>query len=214
MAGYDLGPVLSVKGIAEGVENSNYLLATRSGQFILTLYEKRVDAADLPFFLGLMEHLAARHQLLAAGAQLVGKRPRPPFPAAGGDRHVSRPVGAPAPGRALRAVGGVAELHRRGRFSLTRCNALSVRGWRRYSKCRWLRRQGRAAARRRLRELDHPSARVMSPPLGFIHRPLPDNVSFNNALSGLIDSTACNDMPPMTWRSSASMPGASSPTCR
>ena len=58
VAGYDLGMVLSVKGIAEGVENSNYLLATEKGQFILTLYEKRVDPADLPFFLGLMEHLA------------------------------------------------------------------------------------------------------------------------------------------------------------
>ena len=60
MAGYDLGEVLSVKGIAEGVENSNYLLATAKGQFILTLYEKRVDPKDLPFFLGLMDHLAAR----------------------------------------------------------------------------------------------------------------------------------------------------------
>ena len=70
MAGYDLGAVLSVKGIAEGVENSNYLLATEAGQFILTLYEKRVEPADLPFFLGLMEHLAgARHHLPAAGAR-------------------------------------------------------------------------------------------------------------------------------------------------
>ena len=61
MAGYDLGAVLAVKGIAEGVENSNYLLSTETGQFILTLYEKRVDAADLPFFLGLMEHLSLIH---------------------------------------------------------------------------------------------------------------------------------------------------------
>ncbi len=51
---------LSYKGIAEGVENSNFLLHTDAGYFILTLYEKRVAAADLPFFLGLMEHLAAR----------------------------------------------------------------------------------------------------------------------------------------------------------
>ena len=58
--GYDLGAVLAVKGIAEGVENSNYLLSTEKGQFILTLYEKRVDPADLPFFLGLMEHLSTR----------------------------------------------------------------------------------------------------------------------------------------------------------
>src|SRR3712207_9081465 len=57
---YDLGPLLSFKGIAEGVENSNFLLRTESGNFILTLYEKRVAEADLPFFLGLMEHLAER----------------------------------------------------------------------------------------------------------------------------------------------------------
>src|SRR5512140_1073493 len=60
LAGYDLGDLLAYKGIAEGVENSNFLLHTSRGYFILTLYEKRVAAADLPFFLGLMEHLAAR----------------------------------------------------------------------------------------------------------------------------------------------------------
>ena len=55
---YDIGRVLSFKGIAEGVENSNYLLHTQKGAFILTLYEKRVREEDLPFFIGLMEHLA------------------------------------------------------------------------------------------------------------------------------------------------------------
>ena len=58
LAGYDLGALLSYKGIAEGVENTNFLLHTAAGYFILTLYEKRVARADLPFFLGLMEHLA------------------------------------------------------------------------------------------------------------------------------------------------------------
>ena len=57
---YDIGEVVSFKGIAEGVENSNYLLHTDKGTFILTLYEKRVAPEDLPFFLGLMEHLAAK----------------------------------------------------------------------------------------------------------------------------------------------------------
>src|SRR5690606_32290353 len=59
IAGYDAGQLLSFKGIAEGVENSNFLVHTTAGSFILTLYEKRVDPADLPFFLGLMRHLAA-----------------------------------------------------------------------------------------------------------------------------------------------------------
>src|SRR5215216_7849199 len=60
LKGYDLGELLAYKGIAEGVENSNFLVHTSRGYFILTLYERRVAAADLPFFLGLMEHLAAR----------------------------------------------------------------------------------------------------------------------------------------------------------
>src|SRR5581483_912965 len=60
LVAYDIGQPLSFKGIAEGVENSNYYLQTDRGAFFLTLYEKRVREADLPFFLGLMEHLAAR----------------------------------------------------------------------------------------------------------------------------------------------------------
>ena len=57
---YEIGELLSYKGIAEGVENSNFLLHTTSGSFILTLYEKRVAKGDLPFFLELMTHLASR----------------------------------------------------------------------------------------------------------------------------------------------------------
>ena len=60
LAGYDIGGLLSYKGIAEGVENSNFLVHTESGHFILTLYERRVAERDLPFFLSLMEHLASR----------------------------------------------------------------------------------------------------------------------------------------------------------
>src|SRR2546423_13352692 len=60
LAGYDIGTLLSYKGIAEGVENSNFLVHPSQGSFILTLYEKRVAVSDLPFFLGLMEHLASR----------------------------------------------------------------------------------------------------------------------------------------------------------
>src|ERR1019366_1603161 len=60
LAGYEIGVPLAFKGIAEGVENSNFYLQTDRGAFILTLYEKRVKTDDLPFFLGLMEHLAAR----------------------------------------------------------------------------------------------------------------------------------------------------------
>ncbi|MCW5646908.1 MAG: homoserine kinase [Sphingopyxis sp.] len=59
VARYDIGSVLSCKGIAEGVENSNFLLETIAGRFILTLYEKRVREGDLPFFVDLLDHLAA-----------------------------------------------------------------------------------------------------------------------------------------------------------
>jgi len=60
LAGYDIGELLAYKGIAEGVENSNFLVHTAKGHFILTLYERRVAERDLPFFLSLMEHLAGR----------------------------------------------------------------------------------------------------------------------------------------------------------
>ncbi len=60
LADFDIGDLVAFRGIAEGVENSNYSLRTESGDFILTLYEKRVDPAELPWFLGLMEHLARR----------------------------------------------------------------------------------------------------------------------------------------------------------
>ena len=56
---YDVGELVSAKGIAEGVENSNYLVDTTAGRYILTLYEKRVAADDLPFFMALLDHLAA-----------------------------------------------------------------------------------------------------------------------------------------------------------
>src|ERR1051325_5912846 len=60
LSGFDAGELVSAKGIAEGVENSNYLVDTTTGRFILTLYEKRVAADDLPFFMALLDHLAAR----------------------------------------------------------------------------------------------------------------------------------------------------------
>lgn len=60
IAEYDVGELISAKGIAEGISNSNWLVETTSGRFILTLYERRIDLADLPFFLALLDHLSAR----------------------------------------------------------------------------------------------------------------------------------------------------------
>jgi homoserine kinase type II len=59
LARYDVGTLVSAKGIAEGVENSNYLVETDRSRFILTLYEKRVAEGDLPFFMALLDHLAS-----------------------------------------------------------------------------------------------------------------------------------------------------------
>ncbi len=91
VARYGLGRLLSYKGIAEGVENTNYLVHTDTGPYILTLYEKRVETRDLPFFLGLMEHLAARGFNCPVPVR-DGQRPdaRRIGRAAGRDRHVSR----------------------------------------------------------------------------------------------------------------------------
>ncbi|MBZ6377910.1 homoserine kinase [Pacificimonas flava] len=60
LAEYDVGTLRSAKGIAEGVENTNYFVETSQARFILTLYEKRVDVADLPYFLSLTAHLAEK----------------------------------------------------------------------------------------------------------------------------------------------------------
>jgi homoserine kinase type II len=200
---YDLGEVVSCKGIAEGVENSNFLLRTEAGMFILTLYEKRVAPDDLPFFIALMEHLAsagiacptpvkardgqALRQLCGRPAAIVsfldGLWPRRihPFHCAG--------VG-----------GALARLHLAGSsFAMTRANNLSLDGWRRLESAIQERanamRDGLAdeiaaelAALTKLWPRDLPS--------GVIHADLfPDNVFFRGEqVSGLIDFYfACTD---------------------
>src|SRR5581483_5309011 len=131
---YDLGELLSYKGIAEGVENSNFLLHTTRGSFILTLYEKRVAKDDLPFFLGLMTHLCAhgincpqpvRNRNGEALGTLCGR------PAA----IITFLEGIwPRKPNAVHCAGvgeALAKMHLAGRdFALTRANALSVSGWR------------------------------------------------------------------------------------
>jgi homoserine kinase type II len=205
LSGYDIGELLSYKGIAEGVENSNFLLHTTSGYFILTLYEKRVAKGDLPFFLALMAHLAVhgitcpqpvkdrRGEALAmlAGRPaaiitfLEGIWPRKPNAA-----HCA-------------GVGQVlAKMHLAGRdFRMSRANALSVSGWRplfdaaapRADELQHGLRDFIAA------ELDYLDSGIWPEhlPRGVIHADLfPDNVFFlGEKLSGVIDFTfACNDI--------------------
>ncbi len=200
LAQYDIGAAESFKGVAEGVENSNYFLGTDRGTYFVTLYEKRVDPKDLPFFLGLMEHLADRGITC-------------PRPIKGRDgQALRRLAGRPAaittflPGlwpRRLTAghcaqVGeALAGLHLAGRdFAIRRPNALSVGGWRPlFEGARDHVDAGLAA------ELEGELAFFDSNwptglPWGVIHADLfNDNVLFlHDRLSGLIDFYfACND---------------------
>jgi len=200
---YDIGEVLSCKGIAEGVENSNFLVTTERGNFILTLYEKRVAPQDLPFFIALMEHLA-RHGVAC------------PTPVPGRDGIALRELcGRPAaivtflagmwPRRILpfhcAALGrALAELHRAGAsFRMTRANDLAVAGWRSlFESCR----TRAAEAQPGLAEELAAELEVLETvwprdlPMGVIHADLfPDNVFFrDHELSGLIDFYfACTD---------------------
>ncbi len=131
---YDIGSLLSFKGIAEGVENSNYLLRTEQANFILTLYEKRVNEKDLPFFIGLLDHLnkkgiscpVACRQNNGSALGVLAKRPAAIFTFLDGvsvtKAHV-RHCGEV--GRAL------ADLHLAGLdFEMKRDNALGLSSWR------------------------------------------------------------------------------------
>jgi homoserine kinase type II len=203
LGAYDLGELLAYKGIAEGVENSNFLLHTGRGYYILTLYEKRVAANDLPFFLALMEHLAARRLTCPqpvknrAGETLGRLAGRPAAIVTFLDgMWIRRPSATHCAGlgRAL------AELHLAGAdFAQTRANALSVAGWRSLYEQARSRADGVQAglAAAIAAELDLlAGAWPRDLPQGVIHADLfPDNVFFlGDRLSGLIDFYfACTD---------------------
>jgi homoserine kinase type II len=204
LAGYDLGALLSFKGIAEGVENTNYLLHSAAGYFILTLYEKRVAPEDLPFFLGLMGHLASRGincplpvktKAGSALGELAG-RPAAIFTFLEGVS-VRRPSvqHCEALGRAL------AGLHIAGRdFKLHRKNALALTGWRTLADSAGSRANTVTPGLADIveQELAHLSKNWPNElPRGVIHADLfPDNVFFlGDGLSGLIDFYfACDDI--------------------
>ena len=203
VAEYEIGEPLSCKGIAEGIENSNYLLAAEGGTYILTLYEKRVQRADLPFFLGLMEHLGAR------GVPC-------PTPLKGRDGQMLRTLcGRPAaivtfldgmwprritPEHCARLGETMARMHLAGLdFHLGRANALSVDGWRPLlcasaARAQEIRPGLAEDLEAELGDLErHWPAGL---PSGVIHADLfPDNVFFRaDHLSGIIDFYfACSD---------------------
>src|ERR1700733_8466560 len=134
LADYDIGTVTSFKGIAEGVENSNFFLQTDRASFILTLYEKRVRAADLPFFLGLLDHLASHGVACPlpvkskSGARSATLNGRPPAILTFLDGLSLR---RPEPQHCAAAGAALAGLHSSGAgFALRRENSLGLAGWR------------------------------------------------------------------------------------
>jgi homoserine kinase type II len=204
---YEIGELLSYKGIAEGVENSNFLLHTTAGHFILTLYEKRVARGDLPFFLGLMTHLASHG--INCPQPLKNKSGEALSALAGRPAAIINFLDGVWPRKpsATHCAGvgqALAKMHLAGRdFAMSRANALSVSGWRPLFE--------QAAARADqvqygLRgfieaELAYLESGVwpVDLPQGVIHADLfPDNVFFiGERLSGIIDFTfACNDTLP------------------
>ena len=200
---YDIGQGVSLKGIAEGVENTNYMLFTEQGPFILTLYEKRVEAADLPFFLGLMEHLAEHN--VACPAPIHGRDGAVLRELCGRPAAVTSflsgvsPV-RPSPKQCAGVGAALARLHLAGSgYTTRRANALSHAGWRRLFE---LSAPGADNVEPGLadmldREIDHLDTDWPTDlPAGVIHADLfPDNVFFERErLTGLIDFYfACND---------------------
>jgi homoserine kinase type II len=205
LGAYDIGELLSYKGIAEGVENSNFLLHTTAGYFILTLYEKRVAKSELPFFLGLMTHLASRG--IICPQPLKNKSGEALSTLAGRPAVIINFLEGiwPRKPNAAHCAGvgqALAKMHLAGRdFPMSRANALSVSGWRPLfdqasSRADELQHGLRAFIGA---ELDYLESEVWpnNLPQGVIHGDLfPDNVFFlGDRLSGLIDFTfACNDM--------------------
>ena len=200
---YDIGGVVAFKGIAEGVENTNYLLQTERDMFILTIYEKRVDPVDLPFFLGLLDHLAAR------------RIPCPP-PIHGLDGNALRQIAGkpaalhtflrgvwprrPKPVHCAGVGAALAAMHLAGAdFALSRPNRLGIAGWHDLAEATVNRADDvePGLAHELVSELQELEAGWPDNlPGGVIHADLfPDNVFFvGDKLSGLIDFYfACND---------------------
>jgi homoserine kinase type II len=204
IASYSVGALTSCKGIAEGVENSNYLIQTEAGRYILTLYEKRVAKEDLPYFLALMEHLAARgiscplpvHDREGQNLRALAGRPAALITFLDG---VSvRRAGIEQCASLGTALG---RLHIAGEdFPLRRANSLSLSGWAPLFAAIADRADSiipglGAEVKNELAALEQSWPSQL--PQGVIHADLfPDNVFFlGAAVSGLIDFYfACNDM--------------------
>ena len=201
---YNIGTLLSFKGIAEGVENSNFLLRTTEGTFILTLYEKRVDRDDLPFFIKLMQHLAVSgiecpQPVVQKNGEAIGELAGRP------SAIVTFLEGMwlrkPAAEHCYALGVAMAQMHLAGQnFAMERENSLTLKDWRPlWEKC-MADADAVEAGLRAQTEADLAYLEQNWPsdlPRGVIHADLfPDNVFFIGPnLSGIIDFYfACTDM--------------------
>lgn len=202
---YEIGSALSFKGIAEGVENSNYYLETDQGRFILTLFEKRVNPADLPYFIGLKERLARTG--FSCPEPIRGKDGQSLRTLAGRPAVIVSFLDGLSPKRPnaeqCRAFGvGLAEMHTAlADFDLRRANDLGPTSWRQL----WTGRETSAEAlepgisnliEADLSDIEAARLSDRALPAGTIHADLfPDNAFFlGNQFSGVIDFYfACND---------------------
>lgn len=203
LADYDVGAPRSFKGIAEGIENSNYLLQADRGTFILTLYEKRVRAEDLPFFLALLEYLAGKGIACPLPVRTRAGTPSTTLknrPAALLTFLEGLSLNEPHPDDCAAAGVALAALHRAGAdFPQWRENRLSVSSWRNLAQSIGTRADSvedglSALIESNLAALENSWPREL--PAGIIHADLfPDNVLFiDGRVSGLIDFYfACND---------------------
>jgi homoserine kinase type II len=196
VARYDMGEITSFKGIAEGVSNSNFFLQTTRDRYILTLYEARAPREDLPFFINLMDHLAARGLACPSPVrdrhgETLGELSGRPAALVTFLDGVS--LKRPQVGHCLEVGAALAAMHKAGEgFAMQRRNPLSVDGWRPLAQASGARAStisvglaDRIAEELALHEASWPS----DLPSGVIHADLfPDNVFFvSGRCSGLID---------------------------
>jgi len=210
IAEFDVGALVSAKGIAEGVSNSNWLVETegRAGtaaRFILTIYEQRVEAQDLPFFLGLLDYLAAHD---CPVPRTIHDRQNRAFRFHDGKALAlieylpGISVSEPSPAQAQSVGAALAKVHTAaGDFDATRDNGMALPAWREFA---------RACSDEGLSSIHPELGRLVEKELGFLERHwpqdlprsvihadlFPDNVLMRGTeVTGLIDFYfACNDI--------------------
>jgi homoserine kinase type II len=205
LGAFEVGTLVSAKGIAEGVSNSNWMVDTTEGRFILTMYERRIELADLPFFLGLLDHLAARE---CPVPRTIHDREGRPFRMLG-EKAVALieflpgvSIDRPEPEQALAVGQALAGIHLASAdFAMTRPNALGMPAWRALAEScgdeglAGIDPELPATVRRELAYLGTHWPEGL--PRSVIHADLfPDNVLMvGQQVSGLIDFYfACNDV--------------------